>query len=103
MEKVFLSALDARSGAPLKGFGDGGTELFAPWKWQSGHSLAVDSHSVFAASGFKTVNPALHDVRMSKCQTCEHRRDSQCAICRCFIDKKAWLPHEDCPIGRWPG
>jgi hypothetical protein len=57
----------------------------------------------FAASGFKTVDAALHDIRTSQCQRCEHRRGSQCALCRCFVDKKAWLPHEDCPIGRWPG
>jgi hypothetical protein len=55
----------------------------------------------FAASGFKTVDEPLHSLRVAQCQTCEHRRDSQCSLCRCFIDKKAWLPHEDCPVGRW--
>ena len=56
----------------------------------------------FAASGFKTVDAPLHALRVAQCQSCEHRRDSQCALCRCYVDKKAWLPHEDCPIGRWP-
>jgi len=56
----------------------------------------------FAASGFKTVDAGLHELRMAQCRTCEHRRNAQCALCRCYIDKKAWLPHEDCPIGRWP-
>jgi hypothetical protein len=56
----------------------------------------------FAASGFKTVDQELHGLRMSRCEPCEYRKDSQCSLCRCFVSKKAWLPHEDCPIGRWP-
>ncbi len=64
-------------------------------------SLAA-SMARFAASGFKTVDESLHQLRMSHCSPCEYRRDTQCSLCRCFIAKKAWLPHEDCPIGRWP-
>jgi hypothetical protein len=56
----------------------------------------------FAASGFKTVDGPLHQLRLSSCRACEYRKAAQCSLCRCFIDKKAWLPHEDCPIGRWP-
>ncbi len=56
----------------------------------------------FAASGFKTVDEPLHWLRTCHCQPCEYRVDAQCSLCRCFVDKKAWLPHEDCPIGRWP-
>ncbi len=56
----------------------------------------------FAASGFKMVDETLHQLRMNHCEPCEYRHDSQCSLCRCFIDKKAWLPHEDCPLGRWP-
>ena len=61
----------------------------------------ASSMARFAASGFKTVEAPLHDLRTSHCQPCQYRADSQCSLCRCFIDKKAWLPHEDCPIGRW--
>ena len=64
-------------------------------------SLAA-SMARFAASGFKTVDQPLHDLRMSHCNPCEYRRDTQCSLCRCFIEKKAWLPGEDCPVGRWP-
>lgn len=56
----------------------------------------------FAASGFKTVDEPLHQLRMSRCEPCEYREDNQCLLCRCFVAQKAWLPHEDCPIGRWP-
>ena len=55
----------------------------------------------FAASGFKTVDESLHELRMGQCGACEYRRESQCVLCRCFVSKKAWLPHEDCPVGRW--
>jgi hypothetical protein len=43
----------------------------------------------FAASGFKTVDAALHQLRMSHCQPCEYRKAAQCSLCRRFIDKDA--------------
>ena len=55
----------------------------------------------FAASGFKTVDEPMHELRMSHCATCSYLRGSQCSLCRCFVGKKAWLPGEDCPVGRW--
>ena len=61
----------------------------------------ASSMARFVASGFKTVDEPLHALRMSHCQACDYRHESQCSLCRCFIAKKAWLPHEDCPIGRW--
>ncbi len=76
---------------------------FAPRSPVGATAAFAASMAKFAASGFKTVDRTLHEVRIGQCRTCEHRRGSQCAVCRCFIDKKAWLPHEDCPIGRWPG
>jgi hypothetical protein len=60
------------------------------------------SMAKFAASGFKRVNQQTHTLRMSRCQLCEYRRQTRCTCCGCFVAKKAWLPHEDCPIGRWP-
>ncbi len=63
-------------------------------------SLAA-SLARFAASGFKIVAEPLHELRMGHCRACEYRHDTQCSLCRCFVAKKAWLPHEDCPIGRW--
>jgi hypothetical protein len=56
----------------------------------------------FAASGFKTVDEQLHRLRLAQCEPCAHRRNTRCTLCRCFVVKKAWLPHEDCPLGRWP-
>jgi hypothetical protein len=76
--------------------------LPAPRSLVSAAASFAASTARFAASGFKTVDAALHQLRMGHCQPCEYRKAAQCALCRCFIDKKAWLPHEDCPIGRWP-
>ena len=39
----------------------------------------------FAASGFKTVDQPLHDLRMSYCRSCQYVQDSQCSLCRCFV------------------
>jgi hypothetical protein len=61
----------------------------------------VGSMARFAASGFKTVDEESHRRRMDECGRCEYRADTRCTFCGCFVAKKAWLPHEDCPIGRW--
>jgi hypothetical protein len=62
----------------------------------------AQSMAKFAASGFKVVDEKSHSLRMNHCNPCEYRQNTRCTLCWCFIDKKAWLPHEDCPIGRWP-
>jgi hypothetical protein len=56
----------------------------------------------FAASGFKRVDEQSHRLRLGRCAPCEYRQDARCTFCGCFVAKKAWLPHEDCPLGRWP-
>jgi len=60
------------------------------------------SMAKFAASGFKTTPPEIHAARVAECQPCKYREGTRCKLCGCFVDKKAWMPHEDCPIGRWP-
>jgi hypothetical protein len=60
------------------------------------------SMAKFAASGFKTLDERSHGLRMNACGPCEYRQAKRCACCGCFIAEKAWLPQEDCPIGRWP-
>lgn len=60
------------------------------------------SMAKFAASGFKTTPREVHAARLAECEPCKYRDASRCKLCGCFVDKKAWMPHEDCPIGRWP-
>ena len=56
----------------------------------------------FASSGFKRAPAQTHKLRTDACALCNYRRQNRCTLCGCFVAKKAWLPHEDCPIGRWP-
>jgi hypothetical protein len=56
----------------------------------------------FAASGFKLLDEQSHELRVSECITCPYRKENRCTFCGCFFAKKARLPHEDCPVGRWP-
>ena len=58
--------------------------------------------AAFLASGFKRVDERSHGLRVKQCEACEQRRETRCAVCGCFFAIKAWLPHEDCAIGRWP-
>ena len=59
------------------------------------------SMAKFAASGFKRVDEQSHRLRVGQCEPCQYRKENRCLLCECFFAKKAWLPHEDCPIGRW--
>jgi tetratricopeptide (TPR) repeat protein len=63
---------------------------------------AVKSAAKFLGSGLKTVPAATQQQRLGTCQTCEHHTGMRCKLCGCFTTVKAWLPHEDCPIGKWP-
>jgi hypothetical protein len=63
----------------------------------------ASSMTNWAASGFNTVSQERHDARLAVCNACKHHNAPRCTVCGCFTDKKAWLPHEDCPIGKWPG
>ena len=67
-----------------------------------GMAASVTKSAVkFAASGFKTVDRETHRLRIDGCADCQYYNGSRCHVCGCFIDKNAWLPHEDCPIGKW--
>ena len=59
------------------------------------------SMAKFAASGFKRVDEQSHRLRVDQCDPCSYRKESRCMLCGCFFTKNAWLPHEDCPIGKW--
>jgi tetratricopeptide (TPR) repeat protein len=56
----------------------------------------------FLGSGLKRVAPDVHQKRLRTCATCEHHTGVRCRVCGCFTNVKAWLPHEDCPISKWP-
>lgn len=63
---------------------------------------AVTSLARFVASGAKTVSPLVHQRRLEVCAPCEQHTGLRCRVCGCFTDLKARLPHERCPLGKWP-
>jgi hypothetical protein len=69
------------------------------WRMAATATMAA---AQYAASGFKTVPAETQKARLDVCETCPHRKENVCQVCGCYIDKKSWLPFEDCPIGKWP-
>ena len=63
---------------------------------------AAKSMTRFVGSGLKTVSSATYRKRLRTCAPCEHHTGLRCKVCGCFTKAKAWMPHEDCPIGKWP-
>lgn len=56
----------------------------------------------YVASGAENVTTEQLEARLDVCNMCEFRNDSQCSICGCFIEKKAAMKTEDCPMAFWP-
>jgi tetratricopeptide (TPR) repeat protein len=63
---------------------------------------AAKAMTQFLGSGFKTVPPETHQKRLQTCATCEHHTGLRCKVCGCFTNIKTRMPHEACPIGKWP-
>jgi hypothetical protein len=63
---------------------------------------AVKSMSKYIGSGLQTVPANVHEKRLRTCVACEHHTGVRCRLCGCFTSVKAWLPHENCPIEKWP-
>jgi len=69
------------------------------WDMASSFTTSV---AKFAAGGFRTVTEEDHRLRLAQCDGCEHHTGTRCNLCGCFTQAKGWMPHEDCPIGKWP-
>lgn len=39
--------------------------------------------------------------RLDICLSCRHLVQIRCNVCGCYVDKKAALAAEKCPIGKW--
>jgi tetratricopeptide (TPR) repeat protein len=63
---------------------------------------AAKAMAQFLGSAFKTVPGATHRLRLQNCGVCQHHTGMRCRACGCFTKVKAWLPHEECPLGKWP-
>jgi len=60
---------------------------------------AVASHVV---SGAKNAPVELLQARLEQCSICPQRVDNRCSICGCYIEAKAAMLNQPCPIGSWP-
>jgi len=65
-------------------------------------ATAAQAATQFVASGFQTVPPECQQKRLQVCEGCKFKQENVCQVCGCYLDKKAWLPFEDCPLGKWP-
>ncbi len=63
---------------------------------------ALQSMTRFVASGMRTVPADTHQERLRTCAGCAHHTGMRCRVCGCFTHVKAMMPHEKCPLGKWP-
>ena len=63
---------------------------------------ATKSMTKFLNSGFKTVPSITYQKRLESCAICPHYTGMRCKLCGCFTSIKARLPHETCPLSKWP-
>ncbi|MCS7046945.1 MAG: tetratricopeptide repeat protein [Gemmataceae bacterium] len=63
---------------------------------------AVTSLAKFVGAGMTTVAPAVQHKRLQTCAVCEHHTGLRCKLCGCFTHLKSLMPHERCPIAKWP-
>lgn len=70
------------------------------WKVLKTFAAAV---SRYIASGRDKTDKDLFEARLDTCAVCIHRAaDARCSACGCFIEAKAGLAAEDCPLAYWP-
>jgi tetratricopeptide (TPR) repeat protein len=62
----------------------------------------TSSMAKYLGSGLKPVTAEALQQRLGVCATCEHHTGLRCRVCGCFTRMKALMPHERCPVGKWP-
>jgi tetratricopeptide (TPR) repeat protein len=63
---------------------------------------ATKALATFIGSGLKMVSEEVRQERLQICATCEHHTGMRCRLCSCFTSAKTRLPHQECPIQKWP-
>ncbi len=95
---LFGGTFDVAAGASAS-YGQPGS---AGPSWLRMALSATHSMAKFLAAGAKTASRQAHQKRLDVCKACTHHTGLRCRVCGCFTNTKAWMPHEDCPIGKWP-
>jgi tetratricopeptide (TPR) repeat protein len=91
-EYVFAGSWSAGAGQP---------RISSSWLRRGFSSMK--SLAWFVGSGMKRASLEVYRARRKTCQDCEHHTGLRCKLCGCFTSVKAWMPHEECPLGKWPG
>ena len=65
-------------------------------------SLWARGAARFVGGGMRTVPAETRRVRLATCEACEHHTGTRCRLCGCFTAVKTQLPHERCPVAKWP-
>jgi tetratricopeptide (TPR) repeat protein len=90
------------------GQGLGGPSPDAPYGPAAGPGIlrmalsAAESLAKFARARFQTAPAETRRRRLQTCAGCHQHTGLRCKVCGCFTDIKSRLPHEECPIGKWP-
>lgn len=45
------------------------------------------------------VEEAVYEARLSKCKECENLLQGMCRICGCYVELRAVMKKNDCPLG----
>jgi hypothetical protein len=85
-----LAAVQATTAAPPDP-----TVLKMAWR-------ALKAAARFVGGGMQTVPAETRRLRLATCEACEHHTGTRCRLCGCFTGLKSHLPHESCPIKKWP-
>ena len=67
-------------------------------------SLVLSVANVLAnaiKTGKVIADEATVSKRIETCKKCRHLDNTRCSICGCFINVKAGLKSEKCPINNW--
>ncbi len=64
--------------------------------WNAARSVAA-----FLGDGCKFVDKEVYAKRIARCDTCPHRNNTTCRLCGCYVNIKAKLNSQTCPIGKW--
>lgn len=52
-------------------------------------------------TGKVSADPNTVEKRVNTCKSCRHLTDNRCSVCGCFINQKAGLKTEKCPLNLW--
>lgn len=76
------------------------TPLPSLWRRARNYALAT-LRRWLSRDPYGSLKGRAFELRLATCEVCPSRSGGHCAECGCPIDKKASLPTERCPLGKW--